>query len=273
MFNLQGKVVGINNRLIGPNGANIGVGFAIPAEEAAPVVEALKKGQKLERGYLGIAIRPVDETTADALGITKNRGEQVQSVVPGEAAAKAGLNEGDIVLKIAGQEVTPEKTLSYIVANIKPGTKIPIDIIRENKPSTLNAVVGARPSDDVIAKSSFNPDEEKEFQGDNDSPEVKVVREAFGFSVIPMDAQIARTIGVPETTKGLVIDVPGVGSAGQMGIKRADIIVSGNYKPVVSAAQLVAIIKEAKAANRGAVLLGIKRRGGPTQYAAIKIDK
>jgi serine protease Do len=273
LFNLQGKVVGINNRLIGPNGANIGVGFAIPAEEAAPVIEALKKGQKLERGYLGIAIQRVDETTADALGITKNRGEQVQSVVPGEAAAKAGLKEGDIVLKIAGQDITPEKTLSYIVANIKPGTKIPIAIIRENKPMTINAVVGTRPGEDVIARSNFNPDEEKDFQGDNEGPDAKAVRDAFGFSAIPLDAQIARTLGVPEGTKGLVVDVPGVGSAGQTGIKRADIIVSANYKPVETVTQLAAIIKEAKAIGRGAVLLGVKRRGGPTQYAAIKIDK
>jgi serine protease Do len=273
LFNLQGKVVGINNRLIGPNGANIGVGFAIPAEEAAPVIEALKKGQKLERGYLGIAIKRVDETTADALGIAKNLGEEVQSVVPGEAAAKAGLKEGDIVLKIAGQDVTPEKTLSYIVANIKPGTKIPIAIMRENKPMAINAVVGTRPGEDVIARSSFNPDEEKDFQGEGGGPDAKSVRDAFGFSVIPMDAQIARSVGVPEDSKGLVVDVPGVGSAGQTGIKRADIIVSGNYKPVTTVAQLAAIIKEAKAANRGAVLLGVKRRGGPTQYAAIKIDK
>jgi serine protease Do len=273
LFNLQGKVVGINNRLIGPNGANIGVGFAIPAEEAAPVIEALKKGQKLERGYLGIAIERVDENTADALGIAKNRGEQVRSLVPGEAAAKAGLKEGDIVLKIAGQDITPEKTLSYIVANIKPGTKIPISIIRENKPMTINAVVGTRPAEEVIARSNFNPDEQKEFEGGDESAEAKVIRDAFGFSVIPMNAQIARTIGVPENTQGLVIDVPGSGSAGQAGMRRADIIVSANYKPVATISGLTAIIKEAKAAGRGAVLLGVKRRGGPTQYAAIKIDK
>jgi serine protease Do len=273
LFNLQGKVVGINNRLIGPNGANIGVGFAIPAEEAAPVIEALKKGQSLERGYMGISITAVDENTADALGIAKNRGEQVRSVLPGQAGAKAGLKEGDIVLKVNGVEVTPETTLSYIVANVKPGTKIPLEIMRENKPMTINAIVGKRPAEEEIARSNFNPDEQKDFQGESDTPDAKALRDAFGISVIPLDESIAKTLGMPAGTTGLVVDVPGVGSAGQAGIRRADIIVSANYKAITTSAQLVAAIKEAKAAGRGAVLLGVKRRGGSTQYAAIKIDK
>ena len=77
LFNLKGEVIGINNRLISPVGANIGVGFAIPAEEAVPVVESLKKGVRPERGYLGISINPVGEDLADALGLEKNRGEFV----------------------------------------------------------------------------------------------------------------------------------------------------------------------------------------------------
>ena len=86
LFNLQGKVIGINNRLISPIGANIGVGFAIPAEEAVPVVESLRKGVRPERGYLGIAIRPVNERLADSLGIAKNRGEEITNVISGQPA-------------------------------------------------------------------------------------------------------------------------------------------------------------------------------------------
>jgi serine protease Do len=272
LFTLDGKVVGINNRLIGPNGANIGVGFAIPAEEAAPVVESLKKGEKVERGYLGIGIRAVDEKTADALGIGKNRGELVGSIQPGQPAAKAGLKEGDIVLKVAGQEVTPEKTLSYIVANIKPGTKITLDILRENKPTSINAVVGKRPSEQEIAQNSFNPDEEKDFEGDTSSSEAKILRDALGMSVIPVNAEIAGQLGLPTDTKGLVIDVPGVGSGAQAGFKRGDVIVSANYKPVATLETLAAAITAAKAANRTAILLGVKRRGAPIQYGAVAIE-
>jgi serine protease Do len=272
LFNLQGKVIGINNRLISPVGANIGVGFAIPVEEAVPVIESLKKGIRPERGYLGIGIQPVNEQVADSLGIQKKRGEQITGLVPGEPGEKGGLKEGDIVLKVNGQDVTPEKTLSYIVANTKPGTKIPIEILREAKPMTLNVTVGTRPDEKKIAQSNFDPEEEKDFEGEASEASAKTLRETFGISVIPMDAAIARRLGVPADTTGLVIDIAGAGSAAQVGLRRADIIVAANYKAVATAEDLVAAVKAAKAAGRSNLLLGVKRRGGPTQQVAVRID-
>jgi serine protease Do len=272
LFNLDGKVIGINNRLISPSGANIGVGFAIPAEDAIPVVDALRKGVKFERGYLGIGIKAVEPDLADALGIPKNRGEFVMRTVPGEAADKAGLKEGDIVLQVNGQEVTPDKTLSYIVANIKPGTKIPMDILREGKPMKLSAVVGTRPSEEKLAQSNFDPDENKDFQGNGDDADAKLIRDAFGLSAIPLDAEIARQLGMAGDTKGIVVDVPGTGNGAQAGLRRGDVIVSANYKAVPTISSLVAAIQDAKKGGRKALLLGIKRRGAPTQYATVRID-
>lgn len=273
LFNLKGEVIGINNRLISPIGANIGVGFAIPVDEIVPVVESLKKGVRPERGYLGISIQSVDAEMASALGIAKNRGELVTRVQEGEGAAKAGLKEGDIVLKVDGRDVSPENTLSYIVANIKPGTRIPLDILRENKPMKLNATVGTRPTDEKLAESQFNPEEEKDFDKDSEAAESKAIRDALGISVIPLDAEIARQLGMGTDIKGVVVDVAGQGTAAQQGIRRGDVIVSVNYKAVTSAAALDAAIKEAKAAGRTAVFLGIKRRGAPTQYATVNIDE
>jgi len=272
LFNLKGEVVGINNRLISPVGANIGVGFAIPAEEAIPVVESLKKGVRPERGYLGISIRPVDEDTADALGLDKNRGEFVARVVAGEAADKAGLKEGDIVLRVNDRDVSPETTLSFIVANIKPGTRIPLDILREGKPLKLTATVGTRPPEEKLAQS-FNPEENKDFDKQTDTPDSKVVRDAVGISVIPLDAEIARALGITTDVKGVVVDVPGAGTGAQVGLRRGDVIVSANYKPVSTAAGLAEVVKEAKAAGRGAILLGVKRRGAATQYVTVRLEK
>jgi serine protease Do len=272
LFNLKGEVIGINNRLISPVGANIGVGFAIPADEAVPVVESLKKGVRPERGYLGISITPLGEDTADALGLEKNRGEFVARVVAGQAGEKAGLKEGDIVLKVNGQDVSPESTLSYIVANIKPGTRIPLDILREGKPLRLNAVVGARPPEEQLAQSNFNPDESKDFDKDSDTPDAKVIRDAIGISVLPLDAEIARQLGMGADTRGVVIDVAGAATGAQAGLRRGDVIVSATYQPVTTPAALAAAIRAAKAANRGAILLGVKRRGATTQYATVRIE-
>lgn len=272
LFNLQGKVIGINNRLISPIGANIGVGFSIPAEEAVPVIETLRKGERPERGYLGIGIRPVNERLADSLGITKNKGEEVTGVVPGQPGEKGGLKEGDIVLKVNGKDVTPDQTLSYIVANTKPGTKIPLEILREGKPTTINVTVGTRPTEDQIAQSNFDPDENKDFENETTDAEAKTLRDTLGISVIPMDPAIARRLGLPADTRGLVIDVAGSGSAAQSGLQRVDIIVSANYKPVGSVAELNAAVKAAKAAGRSNILLGVRRRGGPVQNIAVGID-
>ena len=272
LFNLKGEVVGINNRLISPVGANIGVGFAIPADEAIPVIESLKKGVRPERGYLGISITPVSEDLADALGLEKNRGEFVARVVEGEGADKAGLKEGDIVLRVDDREVTPEATLSYIVANIKPGTRIPLDILREGKPLKLTATIGARPPEEKLAQSNFNPEENKDFDKQTDTPDSKVIRDKLGLSVIPLDAEIARALGMTADVKGVVVDVPGAGTAAQVGLRRGDVIVSANYKPVTTAAGLATAVKEAQAAGRGAILLGVKRRGAATQYVTVRLE-
>ena len=272
LFNMQGEVIGINNRLISPVGANIGVGFAIPADEAIPVIESLKKGVRPERGYLGISIRPVDEVTVDALGLEKNRGEFVARVVAGEAADKAGLKEGDIVLRVNDREVSPEATLSFIVANIKPGTRIPLDILREGKPLKLTAIVGARPPEEKLAQRNFNPEENKDFDKQTDTPDSKVIRDALGFSVIPLDAEIASVLELPRDFKGIVIDVPGAGTGAQVGLRRGDVIVSANYRALSTAAGLAAAVKDAKAAGRTAILLGVKRRGAATQYVAVRLE-
>lgn len=272
LFNLRGEVIGINNRLISPIGANIGVGFAIPAEEAKPVIESLKKGVRPERGYLGVGIRPVNEKLADSLGIDKNRGEEVTGVVPGQAGDKGGLKEFDIVLKIDGQDVSPERTLSYIIANTKPGSRVTLDILREGKPQKLNVIVGTRPTEEQIAKSNFNPDEQKDFDGETNEESAKFLRDTLGVSVIPLDGAIARRLGIPAETRGLVIDIAGSGSVAQVGIQRADVIVSVNYKPVATPEELVAAIKSARTSGRSNILLGVKRRGGPTQFIAVGID-
>lgn len=271
LFNLKGEVIGINNRLISPVGANIGVGFAIPAEEAAPVVEALRKGQRPERGFIGVGMRGgVDQETAEALGLAKNRGEVIGSLVAGQAAAKAGLKEEDIVLKVNGKDVTPEQTLSYLVANVKPGTRIPIEILREGKPMTVQVTVGSRPSDEELTQSNFNPDEDKNFGKEEVSGDEKLVRDALGLSLVPLDPAIAAQLRVGSDVKGLVVDILGDGSAAQKGVQRGDIFVTANYQQITTVQDLAKVIRDAKAAGRNFVRFGIKR--GPAAVAAVTIS-
>ena len=145
MFDLNGNVIGINSQIFSQSGGNIGIGFAIPAEEAKPIIDTLMKGVSVQRGYLGVGIQPLGEDDGAALGLPKGRGELINRVEPGGPAEKAGIKTGDIVLRVNGQDVTVDQTLSYLVANVKPGGPIRLDVNRDGKPLSLNAVAGTPP--------------------------------------------------------------------------------------------------------------------------------
>jgi serine protease Do len=275
MFDMKGQVIGINNAIFSPNGGSIGIGFAIPADVAAPIVDRLMKGQSIERGYLGVRIQPLTEDLADSLGIAHNRGEFVQGVEPGKAAALAGIKAGDVVLRVAGREVTPNQTLSYLVANTPPGSQIKIDLIRDGAPMSLTATVGKRPSEQELARS-FDPDQKNgdsdPFANSQQNASHGLVEKALGLSMLSLSPQIARELGASETTRGLVVNaVDGSSDAGAKGLQRGDIIISVNDHPITTVAELENAIKYAQTAHRGAVLVQVVRQGRPATYVPIRL--
>lgn len=275
LFDLEGNVVGINNMLISPVGANIGVNFAIPADAAIPVIDALRSGGRPERGYLGIGIAPVDEDLAAALGIAKDRGEFVQRVEPGDGGDKAGLKRGDVVTKVAGREVRPDQTLSFIVANTKPGTRIPLEVIRDGKTITLNAVVGSRPPEEQLAQANnFDPEAQEELPENPTAGAQQTIQSELGVAVQVLTPEIARAIGVAAETKGLVIGAVSASSdAGRRGVRRADVILTVNRQPVTTVEGLAKAVSDAKAAGREAILLEVLRRGGPSAFLPVRLRK
>jgi len=277
MFDMQGNVIGINNAIFSPTGGSVGIGFAIPAEIAAPIVDKLRNGVAIDRGYLGVRIQQLSDDLAASLGLAKKRGEFIQSVEPGQGAAKAGLQAGDVVVKVDGKDVTPDQTLSFIVANTEPGKRIPIELIRNGQRLTVNAVVGKRPSEEELAAAqTFDPDSQDDpnsFAQPGTKPQSgPAVQQALGIAAVPLTPVIARQLGVSEDTKGVVITaVDDSGDAAAKGLQRTDIILSANYKPITTAAELEAVVKQAKTENREAVLLRIQRRGQPAIYVPVRL--
>ncbi len=277
MFDMQGNVIGINNAIFSPTGGSVGIGFAIPAEIAAPIVDKLRTGLAIQRGYLGVRIQQLSDDLAASLGLAKRRGEFIQSVEPGQGAAKAGLQAGDVVVKVDGKDVTPDQTLSFIVANTSPGKRIPIELIRNGQRMTVQAVVGKRPSEEELAAAqTFDPDSQEDpnsFAKPGAKPQAgPAVQQALGIAAVPLTPLIARQLGVSEDTKGVVITaVDESGDAATKGLQRTDIILSANYKPITTAAELEAVVKQAKAENREAVLLRIQRRGQPAIYVPVRL--
>ncbi|WP_343061311.1 Do family serine endopeptidase [Novosphingobium flavum] len=276
MFDMRGSVIGINNAIYSPTGGSVGIGFAIPAEIAAPIVEKLKNGLAIERGYLGVRIQGMNEDLADSLGIPHNRGEFIQAVEPGGAAAKAGLQAGDVVLRVDGKEVTPDQTLSFIVANTPVGKRIPLDLIRNGQRLTVTAIVAKRPTEEELAQQTFDPQQQNQQDNPyNQRPQRQgegVVEQSLGFSAIPVTPQIARQLGAPEATQGVVITAVDASSdAGQKGLQRGDIVLTANSAPVTTIAQLEAVVKAAKSQSRPAVLLRVQRRGQPVTFLPVRI--
>ena len=269
LFDMKGNVIGINNAIISPNGGSVGIGFAIPSEIAAPIVQQLRSGTEIERGFLGVSIVPVSEDLADSLGLPRNRGEFVQTVQADGAAERAGIKPGDVVTAINGKPVTNDQTLSFLVANIKPGTRIPIDLIRDGKEVRVMATVGKRPSEEELRRQqAFDPDAE---QPDTPADSSTVIEEKLGLQLLTLTPQISRQLGAAENTVGLVIGgVDPNTDAARKGLQRGDIVLTANYRQVATIAEFEAVVADAEKSGREAVLLQIQRRGGPPGYVAVR---
>jgi serine protease Do len=272
MFNMAGEVIGINRWIIAPAGGNIGIGFAVPSSTAAPIVEKLMRGEEIERGFLGVGIDPIDEDTAAALGLPKERGELIQSVEPGEPGDKAGLKPGDIVLRAAGKDVTSDQSLSSILANIAPGTRIPLELLREGKPMNLQVEVGKRPSEESLAERRFNRE-----QPDSPAQSVPqssdgIVEELLGVQAMTLTPQIARELGASTDTRGaVVLAVDGNSDAGRKGLSRGDIVLSVNYQAIASVEELEAKLRDAQSGGRDALLLRVQSPGRQPVFVTIRL--
>ena len=271
MFDLNGNVVGINTAIYSPSGGNVGIGFAIPAEQAKPVVLQLMKGERIHRGYLGVQIQPLDDDIAQALKLPKDHGEIVARVEPGQPAARAGVQQGDVIVKVNGQDVTPDNTLSFIVAGQPVGSRVALDVIRNGKPMKLTAVLAERPPEDQIAPS----DQE---DSDNATPEnggqnaPTSLRNSLGLSLQTLTPQMVQQLGLATGTRGVVVTaVDDSSDAASKGLQRGDVILSIAQRPVVTVAEAAAAVDAAKKAGLKTVLLLVQRGNRPAMYLGVEL--
>jgi len=274
MFDLNGNVIGINSALISPTGASVGIGLAIPAELAKPVIDALMHGQRPQRGYLGVGLQDVDEDLAPALGIPKNTGEVVRTVVPNGPAARAGIQQGDVIVKVNGQDVTPDQTVSYLVANSKVGVRTPIEIIRNAgsasaKHFTVNVTLGDRPTNEALNKIAGGDTGTQ----DNTATGPTATQQTLGLSLAPLTPELARAANLPATARGVIItSVDPNGDAADQGLQRGDLIMKVYNQDVTTPAQVIAAVDAAKKAGRTSVLLLIKRGNTPEGFVGVDIS-
>ena len=272
MFDLSGNVVGINTAIYSPTGGNVGIGFAIPAEQAKPVVLQLMKGQRVHRGYLGVGIQPMTDDIAAALNLSKDRGQIVQRVEPSQPAARAGIQQGDVIVKVAGQDVTSDNTLSYIVARLPVGSRVPIELIRNGKAMTVTAVLSERPPEDQLGVSEDGEDDDNNPATPPGQNSPASVRAALGLSLQTLTPALSQQLGLQTPVRGVVVTgVDPSSDAGSKGIQPRDIILAINQRPVTNTADAAAALDAAKRANLKTVLLLIQRGNRPATYLGVEL--
>jgi serine protease Do len=153
LININAEVVGINTFIVSPQVAE-GLGFAIPVNIAREVFSQLKEKGKVIRGYLGVLLQPLDEELAQSFGRKNTRGALIARVITGTPAEKAGVQEGDIVLKFDGKEIKDTQDLQMQVAGTPVGEKTSLVVWRNNKEVSLSIVIGEMPSDEEMAKAA-----------------------------------------------------------------------------------------------------------------------
>jgi serine protease Do len=249
LVNVDGQVVGINTAILsgqgGPGGERgfIGVGFAIPINMAKHVMEGLIKNGKVSRGYLGAAIRTLDEGVAHAFGVPDISGALIQDITPGGPADKAGLKNGDVIRKYNGQTVTDCGQLVALVANTDPGTVATLELLRSGTPLTLKVTLGERPSNLGVRAGMGQP------------PVQGTLR---GIIVQGLTADLRQQLGLPADTQGVVIsNLDPTSPWAQSGLQQGDVIESINRQPVRSVADFKRLAAQAK----GGTLLRISRQG------------
>lgn len=262
MFDMTGKVVGVNTAIYSPTGASVGIGFAIPSEVAKKVVAQIRQFGRPKRGWLGVRIQPVTEDIAEGLGLKELVGALVGSVVKDGPAAKAKLLTGDVILKVGNKDVKEPRNLPQIVADIPDGTQVPVTVWRKGKIISIPVQVG----------EYEEPDETGVIPSPNGGKELAKGVEIHGMTLQALTDETRQRYDITTDVQGvLVVDVSPKSSAAEKAIRPGDIIMEISQVEVHTPQQILEQFKSVEKENRKSALLLISRDGEP-RYVSIKLS-
>ncbi len=266
MFNLKGEVIGINTAIFSPTGGSVGIGFAIPAQLAAPVVKQIIKYGRTRRGWLGMRIQKMTDEIAESLGLDKTRGALVASVTKDSPSDVAGLKTGDVILEFNGEKIETMRSLPRLVAETDIDSKAKITFWRDNKKQTTTVKVGEL---EKAEENGLLSEDQQEAQ----KPETDMVElNSTGLSVTEMSGELREIYNIPGGVQGLVVSaITPNSTAAQKGLVEGDVIIELNQQALSSPEQAQNIIKAAKKAGRNSILLLINREGA-VRFVALRLD-
>lgn len=249
LINLDGELIGINTAIASRSGGNQGIGFAIPVNMVRNVMEALITDGRVARGFLGINFGgEVDRTMARVLGLERARGFLVGDVVADGPAAVAGIVEGDVILRLNGNEVRNWTDFRVEIGNMSPGTVIELEIFRDGERITLPVTLDELDSGEIADLQDESVKEE--------------IRESLGFDVEAVTDPVRRQLSVNESVSGVVVSsINQTSRAYRQGLRRFDIISQIGDQQVENPDQFFRILGTMMEDNSDAALLRVHRQG------------
>lgn len=250
LFDLDGKVVGINSQIYSRTGGFMGLSFSIPIDMAMKVVAQLKDGGKVARGWLGVLIQDVTRELAESFGMKKPRGALVAKVLKDSPAEEAGLEVGDIVISFNGKPVIRSSNLPPLVGISPVGEKVRVEILRKGKTKVLRVKLGELPDDDTqVAGEPHTANETR-----------------LDITVMDITDEQRKQLDIKEG--GVIVQKVQAGPARKAGVRRGDVVLTLNNIAVKDAKHFAEI--SADLPTDKSVPLLVQRRGGPV-FLALKI--
>jgi serine protease Do len=251
LFNQEGEVVGVNSQIYSRTGGYMGLSFSIPIEVAMDVVDQLKTSGKVSRGWLGVLIQDVTLDLAESFGMKHPRGALVAKVLDDSPAKAAGVSVGDVIVEFNDQEVMSSANLPPIVGSSKVGVKLPVDVIRNGREMKLKVILAELPEDGTLVHASTKLVDDE--------------TNRFGLNAVDLTDDEKSELGLAD---GVVVNRIVDGAASQAGVRKGDIILSIDNKPVKDVKQFRKLVNDLPAGKAVALLL--QRNGSPT-FLAVKV--
>jgi serine protease Do len=231
LLNLRGEVIGINTAIItnARNEGNIGIGFAVPSNTVRDLLPQLHTG-KVIRGRIGVSVLQVPREGFEDFGLKSRAGAIVSQVSPNGAAQKAGVEPGDVIVQFNGRPVKNSDELVKMVVGTKPGTTVPLKVLRNKNEKTLNVTV-----DELDLEAEQNQGRRSP-QNDQPQPDEPQASGGFGLTLENVTPQMQRQLRMPSGQTGAVVSEVDPDGASAGALRQGDVILSVNGKSVSNAA-------------------------------------
>ncbi len=252
LFNLQGRVVGMNTMIYSPSGGNVGIGFAIPINIARKVVTQLKEQGRVIRGWLGVVVQKVTPELAESFGIKEGKGALVADVDREGPAAKAGLESGDIILEFNGREIKEMEDLPLLVAETEVGTTADVVVMRSGKKKNISVKIG---------ELQEKQEEQAAAQGE---------KQDLGLTVQAITPEMAQRYGLTRREGVIITQVYPGGPAEEAGLRPGDIIQEVNRSAVKTVSDYTNAVRKVKA---GENILFLVKRGPSALWIVLRQEK